>query len=86
MDDRRIAREGLDEIRLDRVSDEHRHGAGDLEIAYGDGIAADIIGDDDPGDAGFEIREVFGKTKNRHDLGGDGNVEAVVARRFLRGG
>ena len=55
-------------------------GALRLEVAGAHRFAVAGIADDDVGEALLEVLEIAGEAEDRHHLGGDGDVEAVLAR------
>src|SRR5262249_6395239 len=57
VDERGAALEGLHEVWLDRVPEEHGHGAGDLEVLGGDGAAVAAGGQHDPAEPGPHVGE-----------------------------
>ena len=72
----RLALERLHEVRLDRVLHDDGHGAGDLEVLGGDGLAVARLGDDDPAEPVAEVPQVVREGEDRHDLRGRGDHEA----------
>ena len=72
--------ERLDEVRRQRIPQQGRHGAVGLEVARGHGALIPALGDDDPAQPLPQIVEVAGEAEDRHDLGGDRDVEPVLAR------
>ena len=80
VDERGRPVERLDQVRLDRVLHEDRHGARGPQLARGDGRARNALADDHPLDPRLEVLEVFGQTQDRHDLRGHGDVEPGLAR------
>ena len=80
MDEGRVVLERLHEVRHDGVLQQDGHGTVGLEVAGVDGLAVAGVGDDDVAEAAREILQVGGEAEDRHHLGGDGDVEAVLAR------
>lgn len=78
VDEGRNAFEGLDEVGLEGVLEEHGHGPLSAQIAGRDGPVVVGVGDDDPGQAFLQIGDARGETEDGHDLRGDGDVEAVL--------
>jgi len=78
--------EGLHEVGLDGVHHEDGHGACDAEVLGGDGSALLGCADDDASEALAEVLEVGAQGEGGHDLGGDGDVEAGLARAAVGGG
>ena len=74
------ALEGLDQVGLEGVLEQGRHGAGGLEVAGGHGRAAVGVAHHDAAQALLEVGDVLGEAEHSHDLGGHGDVEAVLAR------
>ena len=84
MDQGGRAFEGLHEVRRQRVAHERRHGAVRVEIArrhHAPALAR--LADDDPPQPRLQVGEVGGEAEDGHHLGGDGDVEAVLARHAL---
>ena len=77
--------EGLHEVRVEGVLEEHRDGAFDLEVGDGHGLAIERVANDDARDALLEVREVRREAEDRHDLRGNDDVEAVFAWHALGG-
>ncbi len=80
MDERRIVFERLHQIGRERVLQQRRHRAGRFDVGGADRLAVAGLPDDDAAKAPLQIGEVGGQAKDRHDLRGDGDVEAVLAR------
>ena len=76
----RGAGEGLHQIGREGIAQQGGHGALGLEVLGGDGGAIAGVADDDAAKPGLEIGEVIGQAENGHHLGGDGDVEAILAR------
>ena len=74
------ALEGLDKVRFKGVFKKGGHGAGGLELAAGYGLVVIGVADNDAGKALFKVSDGVGKAENRHNLAGDGDVEAVLSR------
>ena len=85
MDEGGIVLQRLHEVRLHRVLQEHGHRAVGLQVAGGDRALVAAIADDDVAEAPFEVLQILGKAQDRHDLGGDGDVEAGLARKAVGG-
>ena len=62
---------------------EHGHGAVGFQVARVDGALVAAVGDDDVAEALLQILEVGREAEDRHDLGGDGDVEAGFARKAV---
>ena len=76
MHEGRVVLQRLHEVGLHGVLEQHGHGAVGLEVAGIDRGLVAAVGDDDVAEALFEVLEVVGEAEDRHDLGGDGDVEA----------
>ena len=74
------ALEGLNKVGLDGVLQERSHRALGLEVVRGDGLIVVGVGDDHLGKARLEVGEIGGQAQHRHDLAGDGDLKAVLAR------
>ena len=75
-----IVLQRLHQVRHQRVLEQHGHGAVGLEVGGLDRLAVARVADDDVAEPALEILQVHGQAEDRHDLGGDGDVEAVLAR------
>ena len=84
VDEGGVALEGLDQVGLDGVLEKRRHGALGVDVRNGDGLAVVGVGDHHAREAGLEVGEVRGQAEDRHDLGRDGDVKAVLARHAVR--
>ena len=82
--ERGSAAEGLDQVRQQRVLEQHRDRPAHLEVRHGHRRA--VVGEahDDPFDPLLQVLQVRGQAQHRHDLRGDDDVEAVLARHALR--
>ena len=74
------ALERLHEVGLERVLQKRGHRADGLEIARGHGLIVIGVADDDAAQPLLEIGDGGGEAEHGHDLAGDGDVEAVLAR------
>ena len=83
VDEGRSAFEGLDEVRFQSVLQEGCAGALCFDVSDRDGLAVEGVGDDDAGQSLFEVSDVGSKAEDCHDLGRDGDVEAVLTRDTL---
>ena len=81
----RLALERLDQVRLDRVLEQHRHRAGGAEVLGGHRLAVARVGDGDPPHPRAQVVEVAGDGQDRHHLRGGGDVEPGLARVAVRG-
>ena len=84
MDEGRVVLERLDEVRLHRVLQKHRHRAVGLDVTGVDRRAVAAVGHDHVAQAPLEVFEVGGEAEDRHDLGRHGDVEARLAREAVR--
>ena len=77
----RLTLEGLHEVRLQRVLEQHGHGARRAEVLRGNGLAAVVgVRRGDAADPLAEVLEVARHRHDRHHLGGRGDVEPGLAR------
>src|SRR5699024_9171049 len=67
------------QVGLERVLEQHRHGAVRLEVPRRDGMALPGFRDDDIAQSALQVGEVAGQAEDGHDLGGDGDVEPVFS-------
>lgn len=79
-----IVLQRLHEVRLQRILQQHRHGAIGFQIAGADRLLVARVGDDDVAEPLFEILQIPGEAENGHHLGCDGDVEAALARISVR--
>src|SRR6185312_10568423 len=79
VDERRLALERLDEVRLDRVLEQNGHRAGRLQLLGRDRLALPRVGDRDRPEALAQVEEVARDGGDRHHLRGGGDVEAGLA-------
>ena len=79
MDERRSALDGLDEIRLQRVAQDHGHRARDAQVLEGHPRTALILGDDRLADPRSQVGKVGRQREDRHDLRGGRDVELRLA-------
>ena len=86
MHERRVVLERLDQVRLDGILEQRGAGTLGLDVGNGDRLAGAAVGDDDAAEAGLEVVKVGGQAEHCHDLGGDGDVEAVLAADAVTGG
>ncbi len=77
----RLALERLDQVGLERVLEQHGHGARGAEVLGGDRRAAvEGLRDGDRAEAAAQVLQVARDGHDGHDLGGRGDVEAALAR------
>ena len=84
VDERRLALERLDEVRLDRVLEKHGHRARRLQLLGDDGLALPRVADGDRAEPPAQVVQVAGDGEDRHDLRRRGDVEAGLARIAVR--
>jgi hypothetical protein len=80
MDERGRALQRLHQVRRNRLLQQGGHRAMCVEITRADRLTIACIGDDDVAEPLFQVVEVLGQAEDRHDLRGDGDVEAGLAR------
>jgi hypothetical protein len=83
VDKRGCALERLHQVGLERVLKQRGHGTLGLKVAGTDGLAGKAVADDDLAQALLEVADARRQAQNCHDLGGDGDIEAVLARHAL---
>ena len=83
VDKRRRALERLHQIGLERILEQCGHSSLGLKVAGADGLAGIAIADNDLAQALLKIADARGQAQDRHDLGGNGDIEAVLARHAL---
>ena len=79
VDHGRVAFEGLHQVRLHAVAQQHRHRSIGFQVAGRYQPAILRVSHDDLAQALFEFGERLGETKCRHHFGGRGDVEARLA-------
>ena len=77
--ERRVVLQRLHEIGFEGVLEQHRHGAVRLEVAGAHRLLVTRVRNDDVAQPLLEILQRRRQAENRHDLGGDDDVEAVLA-------
>ena len=85
MDQRRIAFERLDEIRINGFLEQDRHRAVGLQLARRHRPPVAHVADDDAAEALLEVFKPACEAKDRHHLGGDGDVETRFPREAVGG-
>ena len=80
MDEGRRAFQRLHQVRRQRVLEQRRHRALRLEVGGAHRLAVAGIADDDVAEPLLEVVEIAGEAEDRHHLGRDRDVEAVLAR------
>ncbi len=76
----RVVLQRLHQVGLQRVLQEHDHGARRLEVLGEDGGLVLLVGDDDLADAALEVLDRGREAEDGHDLGSHRDVEARLAR------
>ena len=79
VEERGLALERLDEVRLDRVLEQDGHRARSLELLGRDRLALPGVADGDLPEPLAEVEEVARDGDDGHDLGGSRDVEARLA-------
>jgi hypothetical protein len=77
--DHRGVLDGLEQIRLDCLTHDHRHGPGALQILRGHRLAVVGVTDDDPSQTGPHVLERRREREDGHRLRRGGDVEAGLA-------
>jgi hypothetical protein len=72
--------EGLHEVGGERIPQQHGHRAIGPEVASGNRLRPPRVADDDVSDTPLQVRPRLGQAEDRHQLRGDDDVEAVLAR------
>ena len=72
--------EGLHQVRHEGVLEQHRHRPVGVDLVGPHRLAIARVADDDVAEAALQVLRIAGQTEDRHDLGGDGDVEAGLAR------
>ena len=75
MDENRLMLDGVAHGGVDGVAHPCGHGAGNLEIVTGDGLAAAGVSDNDLADALTQILKIAGNSEDGHQLGADSDAE-----------
>ena len=83
VDKRRRALECLNQVGFERILEQGSHGTLSLKVAGADGLAGIAVADDDLAQALLEVVDARGQAQDCHDLGGNGDIEAVLARHAL---
>ena len=83
VDKRGRALERLHQVGLERVLKQRGHGTLGLKVAGTDRLAGKAVADDDLAQALLEVVNARRQAQDCHDLGGDGDIEAVLARHAL---
>ena len=75
-----VALEGLHEVGLDGVLEQHGHGAAGADVVGGERLARLAVAERDAAEALAQVLERGGKAEDGHDLAGDRDVVAGLAR------
>ena len=84
MEERRLTLERLDEVRLQRLLEEHRHRARGPDLLGGHGLALVGRADCDRAEPGAKVAEIACDRHDRHHLRCGRDVEAGLARHTVR--
>ncbi len=84
VDERRLPLERLHEVRLDRLLEDHRQGAGGADLLGRDGLAVVRLPDRDRAEPLPQVREIARDGDERHDLARGGDVEPGLPRVAVR--
>ena len=76
----RVALQGLHQVRLDGVLEQHGHGAGRLDVLGRQRLALGAVAEGDAAEALAQVLERGGEAEDGHDLAGHGDVVAGLAR------
>ena len=85
VDEDGVVLQRLHQVRHQRVLEQHGHGAVGLEVGGLHRLAVARVADHDAAEPALEVLEVHGQAQDRHHLGGDRDVEAVLAREAVGG-
>ena len=83
VDKRGRALERLHQIGLERILEQGRHGTLSLKVTGANGLAGIAVADNNLAQALLEVVNARRQAQDCHDLGGDGDIEAVLARHAL---
>ncbi|CUN76796.1 Uncharacterised protein [Collinsella aerofaciens] len=83
VDKRGRALERLHQVGLERVFKQRGHGTLSLKVTGADGLAGKAVADNNLAQALLEVIDARGQAQDCHDLGGNSDVEAVLARHPL---
>ena len=81
--DGRIVLQRLHQVRCQRVLQQHGHRAVHLQVGGAHRLAVTRLGHHDTTQPRLQIGQRVGQTEDGHDLGGDDNVKAVLARKAV---
>ena len=80
MQQRRVVFQGLHQVGLDGIAQQHGHGAVDLQLPCTQRLALAVQAEDDLAQPLAQVHERRGQAEDGHDLAGHHDVEAVFAR------
>ena len=83
VDEGRRVFERLEQIGFECLAQQHRHCTGRFEILGGDGSAVFALADHHACQPRPQIVDIARQRQHGHHLGGDGDVEADLARRAI---
>jgi hypothetical protein len=83
VNDGRVVLQRLHQVRLDGILQQRRHGPLGLQVAGANRVQIARVADDDPGQPLLQVAPRGGQAEDRHDLGRDDDVEAVLARKAI---
>jgi hypothetical protein len=83
VDEGRDVLQGLNQVGLERVLEQHRHRPLSLQIPGGHRLTVVIVGDDYPGQPVFEVGDRDREAQNSHHLRCHGNIEAILPRHSI---
>ena len=86
MHERRVVLERLDQVRLDGVLEQSGASTLGLDVGNGDRLAGTAVSHDHATQALLQVVEAGGEAEHGHDLGSDGDVEAVLTGNAVTGG
>ena len=80
VDEGRAVLERLHEVRLQRFTQQHRHGAVGVQLASTHRLLVAGVTHNDVAETLLEVLQAGGQTEDGHHFGGDDDVEAVLTR------
>jgi len=86
VDKGRLAFQSLHQVGHDRVLEQDGHRTGHAQILQRDRVALPVQADDHPPRALAQVFQAGGQGQDGHQLAGDGDVEAGLAREDRAGG
>ena len=79
MQQRRVVFQGLHQVGLDGVAQQHGHGAVDLQLPCPQGLTLAVQAEDDLAQPLAQVHERRGQAEDGHDLAGHHDVETILA-------